>query len=309
MCHLRRLLQCFFLIGILLKSSVYLWNRKVEFSSASQQQVIHSTTKELHVNAIDGLELTANSSASSCGDEIQPIVGIEPFPDFQLNASNMEIGNMLQTYDWWDLWNGDSNCTRHQVHLLKEGSEPEPGAFVSFPGSGNTWIRSLLMGITGVYVTSLYTDESRSRVRPEGTGRNFLNATSLIDPSFYSESFPFAINGILLYIIYYLVNRSYEIRTDCGCSLLQKTHDFSLDGNLYTMARSDLSITLNKFKSKGILVIRNPFKAIQSYLNFIYGGMKGTAPSSAFKGESKFEDFPFPFVFYIKDDLTTNRMG
>ncbi len=68
---------------------------------------------------------------------------------------------MLKTHDWWDLWKGDPNCTQYQVHLLKPGSHLRPGALVSFPGSGNSWIRSLLMGITGVYVTSAYVDEER----------------------------------------------------------------------------------------------------------------------------------------------------
>lgn len=68
---------------------------------------------------------------------------------------------MFKIYDWWDLWNGDQKCSHFQVHLLKPGSQPHPGAFVSFPGSGNTWIRSLIMGITGVYLTSAYTKENR----------------------------------------------------------------------------------------------------------------------------------------------------
>ena len=162
----KRLVQYIVLIGFLLES-VYLWNKNVELTSVSEQNPVHSSKEVFHENTIDSLESTKISPASACAD-IRPIVGIEPFPKFKLSANNVDgAGDMLQTYDWWDLWNGDSNCTRHQVHLLKKGSEPEPGAFVSFPGSGNSWIRSLLMGITGVYVTSVYTDEAIF-FRPEG---------------------------------------------------------------------------------------------------------------------------------------------
>jgi hypothetical protein len=49
--------------------------------------------------------------------------------------------------------------------------------------------------------------------------------------------------------------------------------------------------TLDEFKGKGILIIRNPFKAIRSYRNFDFTGMVGAAPESAFSGESKFKAF------------------
>ena len=90
---------------------------------------------------------------------------ISPFPEFNLNASHFDIGDdFLRVYpEHGDLWNGDVNCTRYHVHLLKPGSHPQPGAFVSFPGSGNTWLRNLLMAITGVYITSVYSGDSDFR--------------------------------------------------------------------------------------------------------------------------------------------------
>ena len=60
---------------------------------------------------------------------------------------------------------------------------------------------------------------------------------------------------------------------------------------LHQIPRANLNKTLNDFQGKGILLIRNPFKAIQSFLNFLYGGMQGTAQKDQFEGEGKFDDF------------------
>ncbi len=68
---------------------------------------------------------------------------------------------------------------------------------------------------------------------------------------------------------------------------MQKTHDFSLDAVLYSLPEAQRTKTLEEFKGKGILIIRNPFKAIRSYRNFEYTGMVGAAPENAFTGESK----------------------
>lgn len=82
-------------------------------------------------------------------------------------------------------------------------------------------------------------------------------------------------------------NSSFEISPNCGCSLLQKTHDFTLDGNLPRFTKKRLTEILDQFHGKGILIIRDPFKAIQSYRNYMFGGMKGTAPVRAFKGAGR----------------------
>ena len=60
-----------------------------------------------------------------------------------------------RTLNWLDLWGNDSFCNQFDVHLLDDNTI-EPRALVSFPGSGNTWLRMLLMGITGLYVDTVY---------------------------------------------------------------------------------------------------------------------------------------------------------
>lgn len=84
--------------------------------------------------------------------------GIEYFPEFKLSES-IRDSDPNRTLDWLDLWNGDPNCTNHDVILLKPNSNLEPGALVSFPGSGNSWLRMLLMGISGVFINSVYGGE------------------------------------------------------------------------------------------------------------------------------------------------------
>lgn len=92
----------------------------------------------------------------------------------------------------------------------------------------------------------------------------------------------------MVLILFNLAGSNFELRKDCNCTLLQKTHDFSLFSVLYNKAvfNQSTDIKLNqeaeRFHGNGILVIRNPFKALLSYRNFAFGGMAGMAPSSAF---------------------------
>jgi hypothetical protein len=56
---------------------------------------------------------------------------------------------------------------------------------------------------------------------------------------------------------------------------------------LYHLPFSNRTQSLDKFKHKGILIIRNPFKAILAYRNFRFGGMAGMAPKEKFEGPGK----------------------
>lgn len=99
-------------------------------------------------------------------------LGVEPFPQFNFDLSG-EVENN-RTLDWLDLWNDDANCTQYQVRLLPDDTVPDPGALVSFPGSGNTWLRMLLMGATGIFIRSVY-DGDDSRFQSKGECRAILN--------------------------------------------------------------------------------------------------------------------------------------
>jgi hypothetical protein len=55
---------------------------------------------------------------------------------------------------------------------------------------------------------------------------------------------------------------------DCGCTVVQKTHDFQ---------KYDCKPFVNK---SAILIIRNPYKALVSYRNFVTTGNNQTASAS-----------------------------
>lgn len=193
-------------------------------------------------------------------------IEIQPFPEFKREESHILHGlRLTEKRGWWSL-NGDLNCLQHPVHLLKPGSQPKPGAFVSFPGSGNTWLRTLLMGITGLFIGSVYEDTFHSNGKPR---QSIIIIAKMTTPHCLDKQ---------------QANISYRLPNDCNCWLLQKTHDFSLYDNPGRLPLANAR-TLQKFEGKGILLIRNPFKAIQSYLNFVHGGMTDLAPKSAFEGK------------------------
>ena len=86
---------------------------------------------------------------------------ILPFRALNLNPGKNKVGgpddDLNRTLYWLDLWKDDANCTGFNVRLLDDQSI-EPGALVSFPGSGNSWLRMLLEGLTGIFVNSVYGD-------------------------------------------------------------------------------------------------------------------------------------------------------
>ena len=55
-------------------------------------------------------------------------------------------------------WTEDEACTNLTIHLSEKNSLP-PTRLISFPGSGNTWIRYLIEGATGIFTGSVYTDQ------------------------------------------------------------------------------------------------------------------------------------------------------
>ncbi|KAF2357066.1 Sulfotransferase domain [Trinorchestia longiramus] len=83
----------------------------------------------------------------------------------------------------------DSTCAALRVRFARRHSLPRT-ALASYPGSGNTWLRYLLEGSTGLFTGSVYTDRT------------------LAAKGFYGE------------------NESPE----CGCTIVVKTHGYSLMG-------------------------------------------------------------------------------
>lgn len=100
--------------------SVYLW-----------QRAFHSTSGGFSTSALD----------------------VEPF-----QAIGKASSDPNKTLAWLDLWQNDTDCAHFRVSLMEDNSIRQR-ALVSFPGSGNTWLRMLLMGMTGLYIDTVYDDE------------------------------------------------------------------------------------------------------------------------------------------------------
>lgn len=62
-------------------------------------------------------------------------------------------------------------------------------------------------------------------------------------------------------------------------------------------SKENLTWALNKYQRKGILLIRNPFKAIQAYRNYQFAGMKELASSKAFEGVGNNKTLVFRWNF------------
>lgn len=162
----------FIIISAMAFSGVYLWHNTSKLEELLQDQVrpdeyqiqsneiVESThfdsqpiVPELSTTAEPIEEIKDSSRLKLTAPELKP-KRIEPFEEIQVRRSTTPE----RTLRWLDLWGDDPNCTKFDVNLLEEKSI-EPRALVSFPGSGNTWLRMLLMGITGVYINSVYGGE------------------------------------------------------------------------------------------------------------------------------------------------------
>lgn len=139
-------------------------------------------------------------------------------------------------------WPNSEECGRYRIHFAKQKSLPMT-ALVSFPGSGNTWVRYLIETSSGVFTGSVYTDRN------------------IISKGFYGEAVP----------------------PDCGCTAVQNTHGFALAG-LVPKYKEQRSAEVTLFRGRGILLLRNPYEALLSYRNYLYGGHTGLAPEDRFKG-------------------------
>lgn len=109
--------------------------------------------KRQHVQVANRPEQSENTMTG--GDQQIITVNNEDVIDPFLYFDAPVVSDPNKTLAYLDLWNNDANCTNHQVVLLDNNSL-QPGALVSFPGSGNSWLRMLLMGISGVFIHSVY---------------------------------------------------------------------------------------------------------------------------------------------------------
>jgi len=184
-------------------------------------------------------------------------------------------------------WEGDQECGELRTRIARVGSLPTR-ALASYPGSGNTWIRYLIEGASGIFTGSVFNDKSIDNAGHHGETRNFKD----------------------------------------GSTILQKTHHRTIINSQYaTFSLAWRQEHINMFGGRGVVVVRNPFKAVLSYWNYVSTQSHTKSVDVASLKTSKFKDFAFVgisrwfeliddwiqygrqvyFVFY--EDLTDDPVG
>lgn len=142
-------------------------------------------------------------------------------------------------------WVKSRGCEKFSTTFTKPGTLT-PRGLASFPSSGNTWVRYLIEGATGIFTGSMYDD------------------TSLMMKGMYGE-----------WMVY-----------NSGMTVVQKSHGFTT-GEAMTLDRSARKghNHLQELGYQGVVVIRNPFKALISHRHLDVGGHTGYAPKAHFLGQ------------------------
>jgi hypothetical protein len=148
-------------------------------------------------------------------------------------------------------WPKDPRCSRFRTHFAKRKTF-KPRALVSFPGSGNSWLRYLIEGSTGFFTGSVFND---SKIFASGL---LGELCSPID----------------------------------GSTIVQKTHHDALRLSSLQSRKAYVKLTELMFGYRGILLIRNPYDALISYWNFVETrDHRGLAAGGNKFNADKWEDF------------------
>ncbi|XP_059097809.1 WSCD family member AAEL009094-like [Tigriopus californicus] len=76
-------------------------------------------------------------------------------------------------------WSGDPKCARFKISHMIPHCRPAV-ALASYPGSGNTWVRYLLEGATGIFTGSRYKDLQIQMYGLWGEIRNWADGTTIV---------------------------------------------------------------------------------------------------------------------------------
>nr|WBD92698.1 putative WSC domain-containing protein 1 [Daphnia magna] len=179
-------------------------------------------------------------------------------------------------------WIGDPTCQHFPVQFAKNKTRPK-WALTSFPGSGVTWTRQLIEGVTGIYTGTVY-------------GR--------------AES-PIVLTG----------HHGNSADLDCECTILIKDHDVllpdfasfpTLTNNLVKAndTRKDNKrrgpIRSFLYGHRGILLLRNPMDALFTFAHFLGSSGNHTGVVSE-------KDFVGPqwdkYIDYVADTWADHAVG
>jgi len=83
-------------------------------------------------------------------------------------------------------WKNHPQCRLLVTRFAQKGSLPSR-ALVSYPGSGNTWIRYLIEGATGVYTGSVFHDKRIQREGHHGEFREPGDGSTLLQKTHHNS--------------------------------------------------------------------------------------------------------------------------
>ena len=158
----------------------------------------------------------------------------------QVELANCKSGNdgLFSLIDMkirpWDKTD-DPDCQHLAIQFIRHKSQRQI-RLSSYPGSGNTWTRGLIERLSGYFTGSVYADKTL-----------FMQGNVYSFNSFKSN-----------YCILFNLTGYYGemMQPDCGCTLLQKTHDTFLPKQLL------------QFNGSRVVVIRNPYDSLKSFRQF-----------------------------------------
>ena len=124
----------------------------------------------------------SNSSSSSSSNSVKDdSVNIKSDDIASIKDSDNDVINIT-----WDtkgpqhkFWPSEATCDQFMTRFSVRHSLPTR-ALVSYPGSGNTWIRYLIEAASGVYTGSIFRDKSILAAGHHGEARNFKDGSTIL---------------------------------------------------------------------------------------------------------------------------------
>merc|ERR1719431_872046 len=96
-----------------------------------------------------------------------------------LEEKKMKVVDWAEAGPEHQLWPNTTQCSDYRTRFARVSSLPVR-ALVSYPGSGNTWVRYLVEGATGIYTGSIFNDKSILRAGHAGEGRDYKDGSTIL---------------------------------------------------------------------------------------------------------------------------------
>ncbi|KAI9562685.1 hypothetical protein GHT06_010139 [Daphnia sinensis] len=154
---------------------------------AVRLQHVYFATVTMLAFLLTGITFQYHSDFAIPADWI-PNLSIVP-NNISRNHSVRSIADSKVNYPWMD----DPTCRHFSVQFAKNKSLPK-WALTSFPGSGVTWTRQLIEGVTGIYTGTAYGSTEPSIVDGNHHGNEAehdCGCTIVIKDHGYPETYPF----------------------------------------------------------------------------------------------------------------------